>query len=140
MGSVVPRTSVNAAARSSAFRATDISTLISSLLSRVRGAAHTRYIYISTYLHYLHIYTMRLLLAALLAAVATGHEYFPGQCPNFAPMAGFEWDKVSCANMLEKYFPIHRTIFVLVPVLLRHLVRDAQVLHEVLLPHLRVQD
>ena len=41
---------------------------------------------------------MRLLLAALLAAAATGHEYFPGQCPNFAPMAGFEWDKVSCAN------------------------------------------
>ena len=80
---------------------------------------------------------MRLLLAALLAAAATGHEYFPGQCPNFAPMAGFEWDKVSCANMLEKYSP---NIFVLVPVLLRHLVRDAQVLHEVLLPHLRVQD
>ena len=94
-------------------------------------------LYISTYLH---IYTMRLLLAALLAAAATGHEYFPGQCPNFAPMAGFEWDKVSCANMLEKYFPIHRNIFVLVSVLLRHLVRDAQVLHEVLLPHLRVQD
>jgi len=39
---------------------------------------------------------MRLLLAAtLLAAAATGHEYFPGQCPNFAPMAGFEWDKFS---------------------------------------------
>ena len=47
---------------------------------------------------------MRLLLAALLAAAATGHEYFPGQCPNFAPMAGFEWDKVSWANMLENIF------------------------------------
>merc|ERR1712223_799603 len=33
--------------------------------------------------------------SAVLAAAATGHEYFPGQCPNFAPMAGFEWDKFS---------------------------------------------
>merc|ERR1711862_767129 len=25
----------------------------------------------------------------------TGHEYFPGQCPNFTPMSEFDWDKFS---------------------------------------------
>ena len=36
-----------------------------------------------------------LLLATLLAVSVSGHEYFPGQCPNFTPMAGFDWDKFS---------------------------------------------
>jgi len=27
--------------------------------------------------------------------LASGHEYFPGQCPNFTPMSGFDWDKFS---------------------------------------------
>ena len=42
--------------------------------------------------------TMRssaVLLATLLAVSVSGHEYFPGQCPNFTPMADFDWDKFS---------------------------------------------
>ena len=34
-----------------------------------------------------------LLLSAVLVSVEA-HEYFPGQCPNFTPMAGFEWSRV----------------------------------------------
>merc|ERR1712014_109091 len=33
-----------------------------------------------------------LLLSAVLVSVQA-HEYFPGQCPNFTPMAGFEWSR-----------------------------------------------
>merc|ERR1711970_105345 len=34
---------------------------------------------------------------SLLCAIITvsGHEYYPGQCPNFTPMAGFDWDRFS---------------------------------------------
>merc|ERR1712038_1014628 len=35
-----------------------------------------------------------LLLSAVLVSVEA-HEYFPGQCPNFTPMAGFEWSRFS---------------------------------------------
>merc|ERR1711979_68587 len=42
---------------------------------------------------------IRMLRLFLLVAVVTvstrGHEYFPGQCPNFTPMSGFDWDKFS---------------------------------------------
>merc|ERR1712213_183115 len=31
----------------------------------------------------------------LFFGLASGHEYFPGQCPNFAPMSGFDWDEFS---------------------------------------------
>jgi len=31
----------------------------------------------------------------MMATLVTCHEYFPGQCPNFAPMSGFDWDKFS---------------------------------------------
>ena len=30
-----------------------------------------------------------------LAVSVSGHEYFPGQCPSFTPMSGFDWDKFS---------------------------------------------
>jgi len=33
------------------------------------------------------------LLLSLLLVSVRAHEYFPGQCPNFTPMAGFEWNK-----------------------------------------------
>merc|ERR1719232_52811 len=38
---------------------------------------------------------MSLSLSLLVLAVVSvqAHEYFPGQCPNFTPMSGFEWDK-----------------------------------------------
>ena len=35
-----------------------------------------------------------LLLVALGPLVALGHEYFPGACPKFTPMDGFDWDQV----------------------------------------------
>merc|ERR1711902_209741 len=42
---------------------------------------------------------IRMLRLFLLVAVVTvstrGHEYFPGQCPNFTPMSGFDWGKFS---------------------------------------------
>ena len=38
------------------------------------------------------------LLLSLLLASVQAHEYFPGQCPNFTPMAGFEWNKVGKRN------------------------------------------
>merc|ERR1719195_846831 len=31
----------------------------------------------------------------LFFGLASGHEYFPGQCPNFTPMSGFDWSKFS---------------------------------------------
>ena len=34
-------------------------------------------------------------LTVLLLAAAAAHEYFPGQCPNFTPMSGFEWERFS---------------------------------------------
>merc|ERR1711953_528709 len=39
--------------------------------------------------------TMSLSLTLLTLALASvqAHEYFPGQCPNFTPMSGFEWNK-----------------------------------------------
>ena len=38
---------------------------------------------------------MKLSLTVLtVLASAQAHEYFPGQCPNLTPMAGFEWNKV----------------------------------------------
>merc|ERR1711915_496759 len=40
--------------------------------------------------------SMKLLaIIACLSASAFGHEYFPGQCPNFTPMSGFDWQKFS---------------------------------------------
>merc|ERR1712126_686806 len=39
---------------------------------------------------------LRLFLVVTVVTVSTrGHEYFPGQCPNFTPMSGFNWDKFS---------------------------------------------
>merc|ERR1712029_1103840 len=35
------------------------------------------------------------LLTTLLTMSVSGHEYFPGQCPNFTPLADFDWDKFS---------------------------------------------
>jgi len=35
------------------------------------------------------------LLTTLLTMSVSGHEYFPGQCPNFTPMVDFDWDKFS---------------------------------------------
>merc|ERR1719150_3242281 len=31
----------------------------------------------------------------LFFGLVSGHEYFPGQCPNFTPMSGFDWGKFS---------------------------------------------
>merc|ERR1712109_439936 len=41
--------------------------------------------------------TMSLSLTLLTLALASvhAHEYFPGQCPNFTPMSGFDWQKFS---------------------------------------------
>merc|ERR1712156_1311736 len=40
--------------------------------------------------------SMKLLaIIACLSASVFGHEYFPGQCPNFTPMSGFDWQKFS---------------------------------------------
>merc|ERR1712168_663790 len=39
-------------------------------------------------------FTMKLSLTVLtFLASVQAHEYFPGQCPNLTPMAGFEWSK-----------------------------------------------
>merc|ERR1712013_518733 len=39
---------------------------------------------------------LRLFLAVSVCSLPTlGHEYFPGQCPNFTPMSGFDWGKFS---------------------------------------------
>merc|ERR1712066_233063 len=39
---------------------------------------------------------LRLFLVVIVCSVSTlGHEYFPGQCPNFTPMSGFDWGKFS---------------------------------------------
>jgi len=35
------------------------------------------------------------LLFSSCLSLVNGHEYFPGQCPNFTPMSGFNWDKFS---------------------------------------------
>jgi len=35
------------------------------------------------------------LLFSACVSLVNGHEYFPGQCPNFTPMSGFNWDKFS---------------------------------------------
>jgi len=32
-----------------------------------------------------------ILLPVIAPLIVTGHEYFPGQCPTFTPMAGFNW-------------------------------------------------
>merc|ERR1712172_353897 len=39
--------------------------------------------------------TSAVLLSTILTMSVSGHEYFPGQCPNFTPMADFDWDKFS---------------------------------------------
>merc|ERR1711910_306414 len=36
-----------------------------------------------------------LLYCVLSCTTVSAHEYFPGQCPNFTPMSGFNWDKFS---------------------------------------------
>jgi hypothetical protein len=36
-----------------------------------------------------------LMLSALSSVPVSGHEYFPGQCPNFTPMSGFDWSQFS---------------------------------------------
>merc|ERR1712037_682087 len=36
-----------------------------------------------------------LLVVSTCCLSALGHEYFPGQCPNFTPMSGFDWAKFS---------------------------------------------
>ena len=48
-----------------------------------------------------------LLLSAVLVSVEA-HEYFPGQCPNFTPMAGFEWSRVGREFRIKLYssFPV----------------------------------
>merc|ERR1719209_308517 len=39
---------------------------------------------------------LRLFLVVTVCSLsALGHEYFPGQCPNFTPMSGFDWGKFS---------------------------------------------
>jgi len=35
------------------------------------------------------------LLSAVCIVAVSAHEYFPGQCPNFTPMSGFDWGKFS---------------------------------------------
>merc|ERR1712215_351456 len=35
------------------------------------------------------------LLCVWTCLLVSGHEYFPGQCPNFTPMSGFDWDQFS---------------------------------------------
>merc|ERR1711910_271462 len=36
-----------------------------------------------------------LLYCVLSCTTVSAHEYFPGQCPNFTPMSGFDWDQFS---------------------------------------------
>merc|ERR1711892_354366 len=39
---------------------------------------------------------LRLVLLSIVCCVTvSGHEYFPGQCPNFTPMSGFDWGQFS---------------------------------------------
>merc|ERR1711936_690753 len=38
---------------------------------------------------------LSVLLSVLCCLAVSGHEYFPGQCPSFTPMSGFDWDKFS---------------------------------------------
>jgi len=35
------------------------------------------------------------LLSVVFYVTVSGHEYFPGQCPNFTPMSGFDWGQFS---------------------------------------------
>jgi len=39
--------------------------------------------------------TQTVICMAVLIAAVTGHEYYAGQCPNFTPMAGFDWAQFS---------------------------------------------
>ena len=74
------------------------------------------------------------LLLGLAAPLATGHELHTGQCPSFAPMQGFDWDKVtwsySTLTLTHRMYPD--------TVLLRRVVRHGEVRHPVPVPHLRV--
>jgi hypothetical protein len=38
---------------------------------------------------------MGVVLLVLLFGLAACHEIYPGKCPEFTPMEGFKWDKVS---------------------------------------------
>merc|ERR1711963_371960 len=49
--------------------------------------------YMGSDLPALNMKTFHLLPMLLLPVM--GHEYFPGQCPNFTPMSGFDWAKFS---------------------------------------------
>merc|ERR1719466_633534 len=38
---------------------------------------------------------LSVLLSVLCCLAVSAHENFPGQCPSFTPMSGFDWDKFS---------------------------------------------
>merc|ERR1712168_1285793 len=41
------------------------------------------------------IMLLSIILSTLCSIPVSGHEYFPGQCPNFTPMSGFDWSQFS---------------------------------------------
>merc|ERR1712168_1710705 len=41
------------------------------------------------------IMLLSIILSTLSSIPVSGHEDFPGQCPNFTPMSGFDWGKFS---------------------------------------------
>jgi hypothetical protein len=43
---------------------------------------------------------MKLFVLSVLFFVAvSGHDEYRGKCPDFKPMPGFDWDKVSAAEL-----------------------------------------
>ena len=40
--------------------------------------------------------------ALSVMCLASAHEVHTGQCPGFTPMAGFDWEKVSLASLVEE--------------------------------------
>ena len=77
---------------------------------------------------------MLVLLSFVLSLLGQSHSHsmYSGQCPNFPPMSGFDWDKVSSAS---PGVSDHDVL-----VLHRPLVRHREVQHQVDLSHLPVQD
>ena len=111
-----------------------------SLLPMVRRSSHVYRVYLCSVLSHQQwrehslVITMFVLLSLILALLghSNSHSMYSGQCPDFPPMSGFDWNKVSRASLKVS----HQDVLVLH----RPVVRHREVQHQVNLPHLRVQD
>ena len=83
---------------------------------------------------------LRFLVTTLSVCLASAHEMHTGQCPGFAPMAGFDWAKVSLVLTRQMVFYCPCSVYTkpsgdvpllsLIAVFLRCLVRDGEVWHQ----------